>query len=171
MSASEPGSSDVTSRTCPASMCRSASRVFTIGIGQKSPRQSIILSATTGISARSRLAQPSVPLRGTASTQNFGYRTKDRNSEVTVTNAAGEGSVTRASLREYAAVQRLRYQQATRAEKHQLLDEIVTVTGLHRKAAIRLLRRAPRARPSPGPGGRPQMYGGEGARAAEVAWQ
>jgi protein-disulfide isomerase-like protein with CxxC motif len=44
-------------------------------------------------------------------------------------------------LREYAAVQRLRYQQATRAEKHQLLDEIVAVTGLHRKAAIRLLRR------------------------------
>ena len=48
--------------------------------------------------------------------------------------------MTRASLREYAAVQRLRYQQATRAEKHQLLDEIVAVTGLHRKAAIRLLR-------------------------------
>ena len=35
--------------------------------------------------------------------------------------------MTRASLREYAAVQRLRYQQATRAEKHQLLDEIVAV--------------------------------------------
>src|SRR5262249_60073159 len=66
ISASEPGSSDVTSRTCPASMCRSASRVFTIGIGQKSPRQSIVLSATTRISAPLRLAQPSVPLRGTA---------------------------------------------------------------------------------------------------------
>jgi hypothetical protein len=50
--------------------------------------------------------------------------------------------VTRASLREYAAVQRERYQHATRAEKHQLLDELVTVTGMHRKAAIRLLRRA-----------------------------
>jgi tetratricopeptide (TPR) repeat protein len=53
-----------------------------------------------------------------------------------------EGTVTRASLREYAAVQRERYQHATRAEKHQLLDELVTVTGMHRKAAIRLLRRA-----------------------------
>jgi protein-disulfide isomerase-like protein with CxxC motif len=51
--------------------------------------------------------------------------------------------VTRASLREYAAVQRVRYQQATRGEKHQFLDEIVAVTGLHRKPAIRLLGRAP----------------------------
>ena len=79
--------------------------------------------------------------------------------------------MTRASLREYAAVQRLRYQQATRAEKHHLLDEIVAVTGLHRKAAIRLLRRAPRARPIPGPGGRPRAYGPEVAAAAEVLWQ
>ena len=79
--------------------------------------------------------------------------------------------MTRASLREYAAVQRLRYQQATRGEKHQLLDEIVAVTGLHRKAAIRLLRHSPRARPSPGPGGRPRRYGAEVARAAEVLWQ
>jgi hypothetical protein len=79
--------------------------------------------------------------------------------------------VTRASLREYAAVQRLRYQQATRGEKHRLLDEIVAVTGLHRKAAIRLLRRTPRARSSPGPGGRPRIYGPEVAVAAEVLWQ
>ena len=79
--------------------------------------------------------------------------------------------MTRASLREYAAVQRLRYQQATRTEKHALLDEIVAVTGLHRKAAIRLLRREPRARPSPGPGGRPRAYGADVAAAAEVLWQ
>ena len=45
--------------------------------------------------------------------------------------------MTRASLREYAAVQRERYQHAPRAEKHRLLDEIVAVTGIHRKAAIR----------------------------------
>jgi hypothetical protein len=78
--------------------------------------------------------------------------------------------VTRASLREYAAVQRERYQQATRAEQHRLLDEIVAVTGLHRKAAIRLLGRAPRARSRPGPGGRPRTYGPEVAAAAEVLW-
>jgi hypothetical protein len=81
------------------------------------------------------------------STQNFGYRSDSRRSEVTVTNSSGEGAVTRASLWEYAAVQRERYQHATRAEKHRLLDETVAVTGMHRKAAIRLLRRAPRLPP------------------------
>ena len=53
--------------------------------------------------------------------------------------------MTRASLREYAAVQRPRDQQAPRAEKHRLLDEIVAVTGLHRQAAIRLLPGTPAA--------------------------
>ena len=58
----------------------------------------------------------------------------------------------RASLPEYAAVQRARYLGAPRAEKHQLLNEVVAVTGLHRKAAIRLLQRAPHpgvSRPRP----------------------
>ena len=79
--------------------------------------------------------------------------------------------MTRASLREYAAVQRERYQNASRLEKHRLLDEMVAVTGLHRKAAIRLLRRVPRARAQPGPGGRPRRYGAEVAAAAAVLWQ
>ena len=38
--------------------------------------------------------------------------------------------MTRASLREYAAVQRERYLQGTRAEKRELLDEVVAVTGI-----------------------------------------
>jgi hypothetical protein len=79
--------------------------------------------------------------------------------------------VTRASLREYAAVQRARYLQGTRAEKRQLLDEVVAVTGIHRKAAIRLLHRVPRPRAMPGPGGRPREYGPAVAAAAEVLWQ
>jgi len=79
--------------------------------------------------------------------------------------------VTRASLREYAAAQRMRYQQASRAEKHRLLDEIVTVTGIHRKAAIRLLRRAPRPPGARAPGGRPRRYGPEVAAGAAVLWQ
>jgi hypothetical protein len=79
--------------------------------------------------------------------------------------------VTRASLREYAAVQRGRYLQATRTEKRRLLDEVVAVTGIHRKAAIRLLRRPPRLRSRPGPGGRPREYGPEVAAAATVLWQ
>jgi hypothetical protein len=73
-------------------------------------------------------------------------------------------------LREYAAVQHQRYRRASRQEKHQLLDEIVAVTGIHRKAAIRLLRRAPRASPGPRTG-RPRRYGPEVAAAAEVLWQ
>jgi hypothetical protein len=68
-------------------------------------------------------------------------------------------------------VQRERYRQATRAAKRQLLDEVVAGTGIHRKAAIRLLRRAPRPRATPGPGGRPRAYGPEVAAAAEVLWQ
>jgi hypothetical protein len=80
--------------------------------------------------------------------------------------------VTRASLKEYAVVQRLRYWRAQRRpEKTQLLDEVVAVAGLHRKAAIRLLRRAPRpAVPRPRPG-RPRLYGPEIASAAQVLWE
>ena len=78
--------------------------------------------------------------------------------------------MTRASLREYAAVQRERYRAAPRAEKRRLLDEVVAVTGMHRKAAIRLLRRTPRER-RPGAGGRPRAYGADVARVAEVLWQ
>jgi hypothetical protein len=62
---------------------------------------------------------------------------------------------------EYAAKQRERYQGATRAEKRRLLGEVVAVTGIHRKAAIRLLGRAPQPRARPGPGGRPHRYGPE----------
>jgi hypothetical protein len=80
-------------------------------------------------------------------------------------------TVTRASLREYAAKQRERYQEASRVEKHHLLDEVVAVTGIHRKAAIRLLRRTPRPRATPGPGGRPRAYGPDVAAVAEVLWQ
>jgi len=79
--------------------------------------------------------------------------------------------VTRAGLREYAAVQRERYLRATRAEKRQLLDEVVAVAGIHRKAAIRLLRRAPRAPRAPSRAGRPRLYGPAVARAAAILWQ
>ena len=64
--------------------------------------------------------------------------------------------MTRASLREYATVQRERYQHATHGEKGRLLDEIVAVTGMHRKAAIRLLRRAARVSPAAPRAGRPR---------------
>src|SRR5262249_32913051 len=109
--------------------------------------------------------------QGSASTQNFGYRRRGPRSEVTVTNSPPEVPVTRASLREYAAVQRERYVQATRADKRQLLTEVVAVTGIHRKAAVRLLRRAPRPPAGPSRAGRPRVYGPEVAQAATVLWQ
>ena len=79
--------------------------------------------------------------------------------------------MTRASLREYAARQYERYRSASRAEKRRLLDEVIAVTGIHRKAAIRLLRRAPRPPRTRWSGGRPVCYGPEVGRAAEVLWQ
>jgi hypothetical protein len=79
--------------------------------------------------------------------------------------------VTRASLREYAAVQRERYLHATRADKRKLLDEVVAVTGIHRKAAIRLLRRGPRPPTARSRAGRPRCYGPDVAAGAAVLWQ
>ena len=76
--------------------------------------------------------------------------------------------MTRASLREYAAVQRERYLRAPRAEKHRLLTEVVAVTGLHRKAAIRLLRRPLRPATSRPRSGRPRRYGPAVAAAAQL---
>jgi Transposase IS116/IS110/IS902 family len=76
--------------------------------------------------------------------------------------------VTRASLREYAAVQRERYLRAPRAEKHRLLNAVVAVAGLHRKAAIRLLRRVPRPPVRRPRSGRPRRYGPAVATAAQL---
>ena len=69
------------------------------------------------------------------------------------------------SLREYAVRQRERYRQLTRrADKRALLNEIVAVTKLHRKAVIRLLRRLPRVPAGYPRGGRPRRYGPEVGR-------
>ena len=45
------------------------------------------------------------------------------------------------AIREYLARMRERYEQARREEKGRLLEEVCEVTGYHRKAVIRLLRR------------------------------
>jgi hypothetical protein len=80
--------------------------------------------------------------------------------------------VTRASLHEYAAIQRERYRRAGgKKARGEILTEVVRVTGIHRKAAIRLLRREarePGARPR---AGRPRHYGPEVARVAAVVWE
>ena len=79
--------------------------------------------------------------------------------------------MTRPSLREYAAVQRGRYLAAPREEKSRLLNEVVAVTGLHRKAAIRLLRRVPRPPRARTRAGRPRRYGPAVAAAAALVWE
>jgi len=59
--------------------------------------------------------------------------------------------------REYLARMRERYERAEKAAKGRLLDEVCEVTGYHRKAAIRLLRRPARRRGRRR--GRPVRYG------------
>jgi len=66
--------------------------------------------------------------------------------------------MTRLARQEYAAALRERYRTASKVEKGRLLDEVCRTTGCHRKAAIRLLRRAPRRRASRR--GRPRRYHG-----------
>ena len=65
--------------------------------------------------------------------------------------------MTRRSIMEYVQALRKRYFRAAKEEKGKMLDEFTQVTGLHRKAAIRLLNRpdAPRGNKRHG---RPAMY-------------
>lgn len=79
--------------------------------------------------------------------------------------------MTRTSIHEYVATQRARYLQASRRGKRGILDEVVAVTGYHRKAALRRLHHPPRA-PSPAARpGRPRQYGPEVVTAAQVLWE
>src|SRR5712692_6551715 len=112
----------------PTATARNARRLIT-----ESPRQRE--RAKDVRSARwAELSPPPSGGQDSASHQNFGYRAGGRTSEVTVTHSEPRKvSLTRPSLREYAAVQRERYLAATRAEKGALLNEVVAVTGLHSK--------------------------------------
>ena len=65
--------------------------------------------------------------------------------------------MTRRSIMEYAEALRSRYLRAPKEEKGKMLDEFTQVTGLHRKAAIRLLHRRRQARASKRRG-RPARY-------------
>jgi hypothetical protein len=65
--------------------------------------------------------------------------------------------VTRRSIKEYAEELKKRYFRASREEKGKMLDEFTQVTGLHRKSAIRLLRRRSQSRADKRCG-RPAVY-------------
>ena len=56
----------------------------------------------------------------------------------------GSDRVGPAAKREYLGRMRERYAGADRATKQRLLDEVCVMTGYHRKAVIRALRRPPR---------------------------
>jgi hypothetical protein len=66
--------------------------------------------------------------------------------------------VTRRSIREYVQAIRGRYLRASKEEKGKMLDEFTKVTGLHRKAAIRLLNRPSQPEVGKRRRGRPTMY-------------
>src|SRR5437764_6804382 len=119
---------------------------------------------------RVSLGRRRVGSQAAASPQNYGYQRRRVNRRSTVTSPR-RVTVTRASVREYLATQRQRYQGLTRRERSQLLNEIVAVTGYHRKAVLRRLRELPRRRAGGKPGGRRRPYGAVVAQAAQVLWE
>ncbi len=77
--------------------------------------------------------------------------------------------MTRRTVRELADKVRPRYLRAPKKKKTLILDEFVANTGMHRKAAIRLLNRG--TRPGQKRSGRPKVYGASVAAALRVAWE
>src|SRR3989304_885084 len=96
-----------------------------------------------------------------------GYRTKSVASKVGLPKG---GDVTRLTLYEYAATVRPRYGRGRKKEKGRILDEFCETTGLHRKAAIRLLGGRLRLAAVPKKG-RPPRYGPEVTEALVKAWE
>jgi hypothetical protein len=78
--------------------------------------------------------------------------------------------VTRHSIREYAQAIRNRYRNAKKKEKTKILDEFTKATGLHRKAAIRLLNRGNKPQVTRRRG-RPRKYSTEVVVALKTAWE
>ena len=80
--------------------------------------------------------------------------------------------MTRGALAEYAAAVRQRYLAAGKKEKGRILDEFCETTGMHRKAAIRLLTGRSRAgRVGRGKKGRPTRYGPELMEPLKHIWE
>src|SRR5688572_5311317 len=77
--------------------------------------------------------------------------------------------MTRMTVHEYAASLRPRYRAAGKKGKTKILDEFCQTTGLHRKAAIRLLNQ--QVQPRSPRRGRPRLYGPEAVAALKVVWE
>jgi hypothetical protein len=78
--------------------------------------------------------------------------------------------MTRASIREYTEAVRWRYLGVPKKEKGKILDEFTKVTGHHRKAAIRLIRRGNQPRGNKRRG-RCRQYNTAVVGALRVAWE
>ena len=78
--------------------------------------------------------------------------------------------MTRGSILEYREAVRWRYLNAKKKEKGRILDEFVQVTGYHRKAAIRLLRRGGADQPAKRRGCR-RRYGDEAVEVLRQVWE
>lgn len=76
--------------------------------------------------------------------------------------------MTRVTVHEYAANLAPRYRAARRAEKGRILDEFCATVGMHRKAAIRLLRWAG---PKPARRCRKRVYGPAVVEALRYLWE
>lgn len=75
------------------------------------------------------------------------------------------------SKREMVETIRPRYLKADRAGKHTILDEFVSITGYHRKYAIRLLKHGPTPAASKKKPGRKKTYQGDVIVALEEIWK
>lgn len=78
--------------------------------------------------------------------------------------------MTRCSILEYVEALRPRYGKAGKGKKGKMLDEFVQVTGLHRKAAIRLLNQVSQLTAGKRRG-RQRKYGSEVAEALREVWE
>jgi len=78
--------------------------------------------------------------------------------------------VTRHAIWEYAEAVRERYRRSRKAGKTKILDEFVSATGRHRKAAVRLLNRESK-KGVKNRSGRPKLYSLEAVSALRVAWE
>ena len=78
--------------------------------------------------------------------------------------------MTRTSIQEYLAAIRERYEGAGKEEKGRVLDEAVRITGYHRKALIRALRKKS-GRQSQGRRGRRRRYQGPVIGALKELWE
>jgi hypothetical protein len=80
------------------------------------------------------------------------------------------GEMTRGSILEYAKELRVHYAVAAKKDKGKMLDQFTMLTGCHRKAAIRLLRREGQAKVKRRRG-RPRGYGHEVSSALRAVWE